>query len=259
VTRTPLDLSDSVALVTGGGTGIGQAIALTLADCGAIVVVASRRAHHLVQTVEEIEAGGHVAWARTTDVRDTGQCRQLVHDVVDRYGRLDVLVNNAGGSKSFAFETWTDDEINNSIALNMRSVFVLSQEAAVAMAARKSGNIVNISSIASAVAMPGLGPYGMAKAGVISLTRTMAARYGPDGIRVNSICVGFVKSDGLRRAMDTMGRDPDEVAGECNALRRAGSLREVAEPLLFLVSPGASFISGETINVTGGPPVVGPW
>lgn len=254
-----VDLSGTVALVTGGGTGIGQATALALANCGSSVVVASRRTSHLKETVDQIEAEGHVAWARTTDVRDYVQCRRLIHDVVDRYGKLDILVNNAGGSKSFEFGTWTDDEIDNSIALNMRSVFVLSQEAALAMAAREGGNIVNISSIASEVAMPGLGPYGMAKAGVISLTRTMAARFGPEGVRVNCVCVGFVKSEGLRRAMEVIGRDADEVAGVSNSLRRAGTPQEVAEPVLFLVSPTASFITGETVHVTGGPPVVGPW
>jgi len=259
MTVSPLDLSDNVALVTGGGTGIGKATARALAERGATVVVASRKTHHLEDAVKEIEAAGHSAWAHTADIRESQQCRQLIRDVVDRYGRIDILVNNAGGSKSFEFEAWTDDEIDNSIALNMRSVFVLSQEAAVAMAARRSGNIVNISSIASEVAMPGLGPYGMAKAGVISLTRAMAARYGPDGIRVNCICVGFVKSEGLRRAMEAIGRDADEVAGGSNALRRAGITTEVAEPVVFLASPAASFITGETIHVTGGPPIIGPW
>ncbi len=166
MTELPRDLSGEIAVVTGGGTGIGKAIALALAAQGATVVVASRRTHHLAATVEEIESGGHAAWARATDVRQASECRQLVHDVVSRFGRLDVLINNAGGNKSFAFEAWTDDEIDNSLALNLRSFFVLSQEAAIAMSARKSGNIVNITSIAGTVAMPGLGPYGMAKAGV---------------------------------------------------------------------------------------------
>lgn len=259
MTEVSPDLSGEVAVVTGGGTGIGKAIALALARQGATVVVASRRTEHLTDTVQEIESGGHAAWARQTDVRRAAECRQLVRDVVDRYGKLDILVNNAGGSKSFAFEDWTDEEVDNSLALNLRSFFVLSQEAAIAMSTRKSGNIVNITSIAGEVAMPGLGPYGMAKAGVTNLTRTMAARYGPDGIRVNSVCIGFVKTDGLDRAMHVIGRDADEVAGSCNALGRAGTIREVAQPVVFLVSSGASFITGETIHVMGGSPVVGPW
>src|SRR5581483_9481620 len=121
------------------------------------------------------------------------------------------------------------------------------------------GSIVNISSVASEAAMPGLGPYGLAKAGVNTLTRTMAAAYGPRGVRVNCVCVGFVKSDGFVRAMQTIGRDPDEVAGSSNALRRAGTPEEIADPILFLASDASSFVSGEILHANGGPPVTGPW
>jgi len=127
------------------------------------------------------------------------------------------------------------------------------------MVSQGRGSIVNISSVASEVAMPGLTPYGMAKAGVNNLTRTMAAEYGKSGVRVNCVCVGFVKSDGFVRAMTAIGRDADEVAASSNAIGRAGTPEEIANPILFLVSSAASFISGETLHLNGGPTVTGPW
>ena len=168
-------------------------------------------------------------------------------------------MNNAGGSKVFPLDQWSLADFENTMALNLRSAFFLSQAAARNMLERKRGSIVNISSIAGHVAMPSLGPYGAAKAGVDNLTRILAAEYGPHGIRVNGVAVGFVKSEGFVRAMNAIGRDPDEVGGQSNALGRAGVPQEIAYPVLFLVSGAATFMSGETINVTGGPPVVGPW
>jgi NAD(P)-dependent dehydrogenase (short-subunit alcohol dehydrogenase family) len=194
-----------------------------------------------------------------TDVRNPDECHQLISDTVERFGRIDILINNAGGSKDFPLDQWTTEEFDNSIALNLRSVFELSKAAAYHMKPRGRGSIVNISSVASEVAMPGLAPYGVAKAGVNNLTRTMAAEYGPDGIRVNCVCIGFVKSAGFARAMESIGRDADVVGAESNAIRRIGTPLEVAYPILFLVSAAASYISGETLHVNGGPGVIGPW
>ena len=145
------------------------------------------------------------------------------------------------------------------MALNLRGAFVLSREAVRHMAAQKDGRIVNISSVASEVPMPGLGPYGMAKAGVNNLTRTMAAHYGDKGVRVNCVCIGFVRTQGFVRAMEAIGRDADEVARDASALGRAGTPEEIAYPVLFLVSDASGFISGETLHVNGGPPAPGPW
>ncbi len=107
--------------------------------------------------------------------------------------------------------------------------------------------------------MPGLGPYGMAKAGVNSLTRTMAAAYGESGVRVNCVCVGFVKIGRFRPGHAGHRRDPDEVGGSATPSGRAGTPEEIAYPVLFLASDAASFVSGETLHVNGGPPVTGPW
>lgn len=253
------DLAGKVAVITGGGTGIGEATALKLAEYGADIVVASRKVENLDRTAEQVRDLGRRALAHTADVRKPDECRQLIRTAVEQFGRIDILVNSAGGSKSFPLEDWNDEEFDNSIALNLRSVFELSREAALHMVRQGGGNIVNVSSLASEVAMPGLAPYGMAKAGVNNLTRTMAAHYGKHGVRVNCVCVSFVKSDGLVRALAAIGRDADEVAGSSNAIGRAGTPQEIAYPVLFLVSPAASFISGETLHLNGGPPVTGPW
>jgi len=253
------DLSGRVAVITGGGTGIGKATSIVLAEHGADVVVASRRMENLEQTAEQVRALGRRALTRRTDVRKTDECRDLISATVEEFGRIDILVNNAGGSKSFSLDEWSVEEFENSIALNLRSVFVLSQEAARHMVHQGGGSIVNISSVASEFAMPGLAPYGMAKAGVNNLTRTMAAEYGRSGVRVNCVCIGFVKSSGFVRAMEAIGRDADEVARSSNAIGRAGTPEEIAFPILFLSSTAASFISGETLHLNGGPPVTGPW
>jgi NAD(P)-dependent dehydrogenase (short-subunit alcohol dehydrogenase family) len=245
------DLTGQVAIITGGGTGIGSATAHVLAEHGADVVLASRREENLEETAASIRQRGRRAVVKKTDVRKLEDCQALIATAHEEFGRIDILVNNAGGSKAFSFDEWTFEEFENSIALNLRSFFFLSEQ--------HSGNIVNVSSIASLTAMPGLGPYGMAKAGVNNLTRFLAAKYGADNIRVNCIAPGFVGSDGFARAMKSVDRDPDDVAAQSNALGRAGRPEEIALPILFLVSAASSFLSGETIYIGGGPPVVGPW
>jgi NAD(P)-dependent dehydrogenase (short-subunit alcohol dehydrogenase family) len=239
--------------------GIGRAASVLLSQHGADIVVASRRLENLEETAALVRGLGRRALVHKTDIRDTDECLQLISDTVDTFGRVDILVNNAGGSKYFPLKEWTAKEFDNSIALNLRSVFDLSRAAAQHMVRQGQGSIVNISSVASEVPMPGLTPYGTAKAGVNNLTRTMAAEYGPHGVRVNCICVGFVKSDGFGRAMRSIGRDADEVAAAANALRRAGQPEEIAYPILFLASGASSYVSGEVLHVNGGPPVTGPW
>jgi NAD(P)-dependent dehydrogenase (short-subunit alcohol dehydrogenase family) len=259
VTADAFDLTGRVAIVTGAGTGIGRATANLLAEHGADIVVASRRLANLEQTAREVESRGRSALVRQTDVRRPDECRHLVEATVQECGRLDILVNNAGGSKVFPLGEWSLEEYENSMALNLRSVFFLSQAAALHMSRNGGGSIVNISSIAARTAMPGLGPYAAAKAGVEAATRNFAAEYGKHGVRVNAVAAGFVKSDGFVRAMRAIDRDPDEVGAASNSYGRAGEPEEIAYPVLFLVSRAASFISGETIFVNGGPPVVGPW
>jgi len=257
VATDAFDLSGRVAVVTGGGTGIGLATARLLAEHGADVAVASRRAPNLEKAAAEVRERGRRALSVPTDVRDPAQCQRLVERAAAELGRIDILVNNAGGSWARPLEEWDVEGWENMLALNLRSVFLISQAAAPHMLRQGKGAIVNISSGASEMGLPYVAPYGAAKAGVNNLTRTLAGAWGPRGIRVNCIAVGAVKSEGFVRAMQRIGRDPDEVAGHSNAVGRAGTPEEIAWPILFLASDAASFLSGETIYVGGGPRVTG--
>jgi NAD(P)-dependent dehydrogenase (short-subunit alcohol dehydrogenase family) len=249
------DLTDQIAIVTGGGTGIGRATALLFAEHGADVVLASRRVENLERVAAEVAERGRRALVVPTDVRDPDACTALVDTAVAECGRIDILVNNAGGSQSRALEDWDLDGWHHSVELNLRSVFVLTQAVAPHMKAAGRGSIVNISSGAAEQGLPFVAPYGAAKAGVENLTLSYAAGLAPWGIRVNCIGVGAIKSEGFIRAMTKIGMDPDEVGGLSNGFGRAGLPEEIAGPILFLVSGAASFLSGQTIWV-GGPPTV---
>jgi NAD(P)-dependent dehydrogenase (short-subunit alcohol dehydrogenase family) len=255
VAEAAFDLGGRVAVVTGGGTGIGRATALLLADHGADVVVASRRAANLEKVAAEVRERGRRALGVPTDVRDPAQCRSLIERSAQELGRIDILVNNAGGSWAKPLEEWDLEGWENMLNLNLRSVFLLCQAAAPHLLRRGKGAIVNVSSGASELGLPYVAPYGAAKAGVNNLTRTLAGAWGRQGVRVNCVAVGAVKSEGFVRAMQRIGRDPDEVGGRSNAVGRAGTPEEIAWPILFLASDAASFLSGETIYVGGGPAV----
>ena len=253
--RGMFDLDGRVAIVTGGGTGIGRATALLLAEYGAKVAIGSRKVDNLDKVAGQLAERGHSALVVRTDVRDPEDCQALVDRTVERWGTVDILVNNAGGSHSYPLESWTIDAWENMLDLNLRSVFLLSRAAAVHMLGQGKGAIVNISSGASELGLPYVAPYGAAKAGVNNLTKTLAGAWGPKGIRVNCVAVGAVASEGFVREMHRIGRDPDDVGGQSNAVGRAGRPEEIAYPILFLVSDAASFLSGETIYVGGGPKV----
>lgn len=263
VTAKAFALDGQVAIVTGGGTGIGRATAMLLAEHGATVMVASRRVENLVETCRQIEDQGGSATYCTADLRVPSDCEDLVTRTVDDLGRIDILVNNAGGSRTFAFNDWSLSDYQKTMDLNLRSVFLLSQAVTRHMVSvNEAGNIVNVSSLASSFAIPKLGPYGLAKAAVNQLTRVMAAEFGPYGIRVNCVSCGYVKTQGFVRSLqigpDT-ARDPDAIAGQSNALGRAGTPEEIAYPILFLASSASSYLTGETVFVGGGPPISGPW
>ncbi|ABW16424.1 short-chain dehydrogenase/reductase SDR [Parafrankia sp. EAN1pec] len=250
--RDRFALDGQVAVITGGGTGIGRGAALALAEYGADVVLAARRVEPLESTAKEVQAAGRRALSLPTDVTSAQQCQQLVDTTVAEFGRFDILVNCAGGAETKSIRRWTEEEWHQVLALNLGSVWFLSRAASVPMLQQGRGAIVNISSGASLLAMPQAAPYGAAKAGVNSLTRSMAAAWTGKGIRVNAIAVGAVRAATLTDDAARYGLDPEAI-GLTNASGRLGEPDEIGNAVLFFASDAASFCSGQTLYVHGGP------
>jgi NAD(P)-dependent dehydrogenase (short-subunit alcohol dehydrogenase family) len=245
-------LKERVAIITGGGTGIGRGIALVLADHGADVVLAARRPEPLASTAREIEALGRRALNVPTDVTSPQQCEDLVGVTLREFGHVDILVNNAGGAQTKSLTKWTEEEWHNVVALNLGSVWFLSRAAAAPMLEQGKGSIVNISSGASLLAMPQAAPYGAAKAGVNNLTGSMASAWTLKGVRVNTIAVGAVRAATLLEDAERYGLDPETI-GMTNASGRLGEPEEIGYGVLFFASDASSFCSGQTLYMHGGP------
>ena len=245
-------LDGAVALITGGGTGIGRGAALVLAEHGADVVLAGRRPEPLESTAAEIRALGRRALAVPTDVTTPEACQELVDRAVAEMGRIDVLVNNAGGAETKSIMKWTEQDWEQTLALNLGSVWNLSRSAAVPMIEQGKGAIVNISSGASLLAMPQAAVYGAAKAAVNNLTGSMAAAWTRKGVRVNAIAVGAVRAATLLDDAQRYGLDPEAI-GLTNGSGRLGEPDEIGYGVLFFASDASSFCSGQTLYMHGGP------
>jgi NAD(P)-dependent dehydrogenase (short-subunit alcohol dehydrogenase family) len=246
-----LDLTDKVVVITGAGSGIGRACARLYARHGAHVVLAGRKSEPLEETASAVRASGAQALTLPTDVRDAEACERLISDTLDRFSRVDILVNNAGGSRTKDIDSWTLADFNDMLVLNLTSVWTLSLAAARAMRSQGGGAIVNVSSMASFRPFPHSAPYGAAKAGVNNLTATLSVDLACHGIRVNAVAPGTVKSEGFLRAMDKLALDPDDNGSSLTG--RSAAPEELAWPILFLSSPAASFITGQTLAVSGAP------
>lgn len=240
-------LSDKVAIVTGAGRGIGKAIALGLADAGATVVVAARTASDIENTAAEIEKKGKKALAMPTDVRLSDQVANLVNRTVKDFGRIDVLVNNAGGSFNVPTMDMSEGGWDAILRENLKSVFLCSQAAAKVMIDQKRGAIVNIASIGGLEAYSFSAPYGAAKAGVINLTKTMAVDLAKYNVRVNAIAPGFVATEGI---IQLFGAQPD--AARQIPLARLGNPEDIIGGVIYLASDASLYVTGETLVIDGG-------
>jgi NAD(P)-dependent dehydrogenase (short-subunit alcohol dehydrogenase family) len=245
-------LEGRVAVITGGGTGIGRGSALVLAEHRADVVLAGRRADPLESTANEVQALGRRALAVSTDVTTADACQGLVEATLQEFGRLDILVNCAGGAETKSILKWPDDDFEKTLALNFGSVWHLSRAAAKPMLAQGKGAIVNISSGASLLAMPQAAPYAAAKAAVNNLTGSMAAAWSRKGVRVNAIAVGAVRAATLTDDAARYGLDPEAIA-MTNGIGRLGEPDEIGYGVLFFASDASSFVSGQTLYMHGAP------
>ncbi len=243
------DYSGKVAVITGGGTGIGAVTAELFAKSGALVVIAARGAERLAERAEQI---GHECIAVPTDVTAEAQCQALITKTLDTFGRIDVLVNNAGGARHASIAKFRTDKWLAEFDLNMHSAFYCARAAAEAMIAAGSGAIVNISSMAGNTGTMGCAPYSAAKAGLQMFTRVAAAEWGPKGVRVNCVAAGMVATELAQANWAKTGFDAS-TAAKGFPLRRPGTPEDIAQAVLFLASDGASYITGETLIVGGGP------
>lgn len=240
-------LKDKVAIVTGAGRGIGKVIALGMSAAGATIVAAARTADQLQATVDEINNSGGKAVAVVGDIRLKANVDTLINEAVSKFGRIDIMVNNAGGLFGVATMSMSEKQWDVMIAENLKSVFLCSQAAGRVMMSQKSGAIINISSTSGLCANQFNAAYGVAKAGIISLTKTMAMDLAPYGIRVNAIAPGLIITPGSEETYGKPGSTIPEIP-----LQRGGNPEEIAAGVIYLASSAASFTAGETLVIDGG-------
>ena len=244
------DLTGRVAVVTGGGQGIGEGIAKNLAKAGASVVVAARHADRIARVADDIIAAGGQALAVTTDVTDRAALVALADAAVDTFGGLHVWVNNAGGSTvRTPLKELSEDDWDACLSLNLTSVWRASIIAAERMT--DGGSIINISSPAGDRGVPGSGHYAAAKAGVNSLTKTLSLELAPS-VRVNGISPGYVPTEVMMIALDTDEGQLEQMAEKRIPLKRLGTPDDMGSTAVYLASAAGSWMSGQTLIVAGG-------
>lgn len=248
--RQPLD--NRVALITGGATGIGFGIAGHYAAHGARVVLASRNRDQLDQAVKQLRRAGGEAMAVTLDVRDYGAVEQGIAAVLERYGALDILVNNAAGNFVCPTAEMSANAWKSVIDIDLNGTFHCCKAAYPALCqSRFGGRIINITMTRTLKGWPGCAHAAAAKAGILSLTRTLAVEWGAQGIRVNAIAPGLISgTEGVRRLIEERGLL--EQASQRIPLGRLGTIQDIADMALLLISPAADHITGVELTVDGG-------
>ena len=242
-----MDLSNRVAIVTGSGRGIGQAIALKLAEVGASVVV-----NDITDAVEsvakEIQAMNRQSLAILADVSSSPDATRLVEETVSTYGKVDILVNNAGIARDQLVLRMSDEDWDKVLAVNLKSVFLCTRAVLRHMIKQRWGRIISIASIVGVVGIKGQANYASAKAGIIGFTRTIAKEVASRGITANAIAPGFIDTDMTQK----LAEDWKQELKNYIPLGYFGSPRDVAEAVAFLASEEARYITGQVLGVDGG-------
>jgi 3-oxoacyl-[acyl-carrier protein] reductase len=242
-------LDNKIILVTGASRGIGKAIALTLADAGAHVMITFRSSSSEAQSVvDEIKKKGRQSVSFQSDAAVFSQSSEIVEKLVGQFGRLDVLVNNAGITKDGLLMRMGEDDWDSVIDTNLKSVFNFSKAAVRPMMSQRAGKIINITSIAGIIGNAGQTNYAASKAGIIGFTKSLAKELGSRNIQINAIAPGFVDTDMTAK----LNEQQRKTLADTIPLKRTGKPEEIAGVVKFLASPDADYITGQVLCVDGG-------
>ncbi len=241
-----------VAVVTGGGTGLGRAMALRLADLGADLVIASRKAEHLDPTAEEIRSRGVQCMVHTLDIRDYTAVQAFGKAVIDKFGKTDILINNAAGNFLCAADKLTINGWNAVVGIVLHGTWHCTSVFGKYMLEKKKGNILSIVATYAWTGAPWVLPSASAKAGVLAMMRSLAIEWGPQGIRLNCIAPGAIVTKGASENLAFASEEAQKVISANNPLRRLGTQDELADLAAFLVSDYSAYINGDCITMDGG-------
>ena len=249
VTRNlSVDLSGQVAIVTGASRGLGKAIALALGKSGAHVACVARDTGKLTATMEDIRSQGGSAEIFECDVTDGAAIQKLVDTVAEKHGKIDIVVNNAGITRDTLIPRMSDDDWDDVIRTNLRSVFLLTRAASQVMMRSRYGRIINMSSVSGLIGNPGQANYSASKAGVIGMTQTVARELASRKVTVNAICPGFIATE----MTDALGPLVLEEVKKRVPAKRLGQAEEVADAVLYLASSAGAYITGQVLVIDGG-------
>jgi 2-deoxy-D-gluconate 3-dehydrogenase len=248
---SPFDLTGKNAFVTGASRGIGRSIAVALAGAGADVALVARSEHGLAETAADIAAVGRKAFVIPADVTSHEAVESAAATAIEQLGHVDVVVNNAGGSNFMA--AFLDLRLagwDKLMRLNLDSAVYVCHAIGGHLVERGEGSVINVASVAGLTGSPLLSPYGAAKAGLISLTKSLAVEWGATGVRVNALCPGWPATDLNRQLWDDPVSGPATVATV--PMHRWGRAEEMAGPAVFLASAASSYMTGQVVVVDGG-------
>jgi 3-oxoacyl-[acyl-carrier protein] reductase len=243
-----MELTDRVAIVTGGGRGIGRAIALRLAGAGAAVVVTDILAKEAEAVAGEIKVVGGQSLAVAADVSLAADVARLVETTISAYNRIDILVNNAGIARDRILLRMSEEDWDKVLDVDLKSVFLCTKAVLRYMLKARWGRIISLSSIAGVMGNPGQANYASAKAGIIGFTRTVAREVGSHSITVNAVTPGFIETEMTRQIAEEQRQEIKKLI----PLNRSGTPRDVAEAVAFLASEEAGYITGQVLGVNGG-------
>jgi 3-oxoacyl-[acyl-carrier protein] reductase len=243
-----MELRGKVALVTGGAQGIGKAVALMLARHGADLIVADVNLEKAAETAKEVEASGRGAMAVNVDVTRLSDVEKMVESAVGRFGKIDILINNAGIARDKLILRMTEEDWDAVLDVNLKGTFNCTKAVIRQMSKQRSGKIVNIASVVGEMGNAGQANYSASKAGVIGLTKTIAREFAQRGINVNAIAPGYIQTP----MTDVLPDKAKEELKRMIPMERLGQPEDVAHAVLFLVSEASSYVTGQVLNVNGG-------